>query len=71
MRNASKEKQFLKDIKQNHSIVRINTTSHDIEYIINNMVTMEPEPPDYICGENIYLEHFEVTAYQRVKNKSG
>ncbi|MCL2409585.1 MAG: hypothetical protein FWC96_08260 [Oscillospiraceae bacterium] len=71
MRNTSKEKQLLKDIQQNYSVIRINNTSHNIEHIINNMTVMEPEPPDFICGENIYLEHFEVTAYQRVKNKNN
>jgi len=70
MRNTSKEKQLLKDIQQNYSVIRVNNTSHDIEYVINNMIVVEPEPPDFSCGENIYLEHFEVTAYQRVENKN-
>jgi len=71
MRNTLKEKQFLNEIRQNYSVIKINNTSYDIECIINNMTAMEPEPPDFICGENIYLEHFEVSAYKRMGNKKS
>jgi len=71
MRNALKEKQLLQSILQSYEIHKINGTSHDINYVIENMTPMEPEPPDFICGEKIYIEHFEVTAYERVENKSG
>jgi len=71
MRNTLVEKQLLQSIQQSYEIRKINDTSHDIKYIIENMTTMEPEPPDFICGENNYIEHFEVTAYKREKNKAG
>jgi hypothetical protein len=71
MRSVSKESQLLNYIKENYEIIKLNNTSHDVEYIIKNMEIMEPEPPDFICDGDTYLEHFAATAYKRVLKKDG
>lgn len=71
MRNTLEEKQLLHSIQQKYSIINLNSTSHNIDSIIKNMEIMESEPPDFIYGEDTYIEHFEVNAYQRVKKKDG
>lgn len=68
MRNTVKEEQLLKSIRQSYEIIHINTTSHDIEKIVEGLQILEQ--PDYIY-QDCYVEHFEVTAYKRTANKTG
>ena len=71
MRNTLKSEKLLQSIQQSYSVIKINNTPHDVDNIIKNMATMIQEPPDFVCGKDTYLEHFEVDAYQREEIKEG
>lgn len=68
MKNTNDEQTFLEELKHYYQIVNINSTSHDIAHLIDNLVVFES--PDFVFGEN-YVEKFKVDNYKRQPNKKG